>query len=276
MKRYDLVFSLGAACGCSQSLREARLQFASYPFDWVCCPGFREDVSALLSGFEGWFESSDLKLFDVRREPLSTKCYRNARTGCLFVHDFPISADFKEIYPSVAERFRLRADRLLRALEGSGTALGVYVEMPFRAAEPDEDYVRGRAQLSARFPNVGIDLVVFRNRKGLRTALPREIAPGVRLVELDFMSLDGGEISHQVNRRPLVSWLRKNVGVRDPQKFAEIKAYRAGVKAKCAAKWGNGSLLSRWSVRLTYKLYRRLERYLVGQALVPRERPFRF
>ena len=276
MKRYDLVFSLGASCGCSQSLREAKLQFATYPFDWVGCPSLREDVNALVSGFEGWFESSDLKLFDVRREPLSTKCYRNAHTGCLFVHDFPVSADFKEIYPSVAGRFRRRADRLLRTIESSGTALGVYVEMPFRVIEPDEDYVRAHAQLSARFPNVGIDLVIFRNRRGRRAVLPREITPGVKLVELDFMSFDGGEISHQVNRRPLVSWLRKNVEVRDPRKSAEIRAYRTSVREKNAAKWGNGSHLSRWSVRLTYKLYRRLERYLVGQALVPRERPFRF
>lgn len=29
-KTYDVVFSLGAACSCSQSLRAAELQFASF------------------------------------------------------------------------------------------------------------------------------------------------------------------------------------------------------------------------------------------------------
>ena len=276
MKRYDLVFSLGSGCGCSQSLREAELQFASYPFDWVGCPSLQTGVNALTTDFEGWFESSDLKLIDVRREPLSTKCYRNMRTGCLFVHDFPISADFKTLYPSVAERFRRRADRLLGDIGRAHSALGVYVEMPFRAVEPDEDYAKAHARLASRFPGSGIELLVFRHRAGSRSDVMREIVPGVWLVELDFLVLDNGEISHQVNRRPLVAWLRRNIGIQDPRKPAEVRAYRMRVREKNAAKWGMGSTLSRASLRLTYKLYRRLERYLVGQSLVPRERPFRF
>jgi len=32
---YDLAFSLGQACACSTTLRAARLQFASFPFDWL-------------------------------------------------------------------------------------------------------------------------------------------------------------------------------------------------------------------------------------------------
>lgn len=34
-KKYDLIFSIGEACSCAEVLRESRLRFYSYPFDWL-------------------------------------------------------------------------------------------------------------------------------------------------------------------------------------------------------------------------------------------------
>ena len=33
--KYDLILPIGEACSCSQSLRTAGLQFASFPWDWI-------------------------------------------------------------------------------------------------------------------------------------------------------------------------------------------------------------------------------------------------
>ena len=35
IKKYNFVFSLGAACTCTDMIRRMKLQDYSYPFDWV-------------------------------------------------------------------------------------------------------------------------------------------------------------------------------------------------------------------------------------------------
>lgn len=276
MKRYDLAFSLGAACSCSQSLREAGLQFASYPFDWVCSPGILASVAALESEFADWFRKEDLKLIDVRREPLSCKCYRNVRTGFLFVHDFPVADRFEEVYPDVVKKFRRRADRLTANIGAARTVLAVYVEMPFREAEPDDHYRDVQRRFRERFPSCETDVLVFRNRPGVSQPTCRDICPGVRMVEMDIVIRDGGVISHQVNRNRLVKWLCANVALRNLQSAGDRLAFKAQVKIRREAKWNSRSPVIRLMRQISYKLYRRLERYLIGQGLVPRELPFRF
>ena len=49
---YDLVFSLGQLCACSQALRTANLQFASYPLDWVGGSPIEVCASLVASRFE--------------------------------------------------------------------------------------------------------------------------------------------------------------------------------------------------------------------------------
>ena len=53
MKAYDFIFGLGAGCSVSQSLRDAGLQFASYPLDWIAAPGLMQGVEMVERGFEG-------------------------------------------------------------------------------------------------------------------------------------------------------------------------------------------------------------------------------
>jgi hypothetical protein len=38
-KKYDLIFSIGAACLASSSIRRNKLQDFSYPFDWLAGGG---------------------------------------------------------------------------------------------------------------------------------------------------------------------------------------------------------------------------------------------
>ena len=49
MKTYDFIFSLGASCAVSMSLRDAGLQFASFPFDWIGSPGLLHEVEMVES-----------------------------------------------------------------------------------------------------------------------------------------------------------------------------------------------------------------------------------
>ena len=46
-KKYDLIFSIGEACSCTEMLRKCRLQFYSYPFDWLFGSTFLNRIKML-------------------------------------------------------------------------------------------------------------------------------------------------------------------------------------------------------------------------------------
>lgn len=276
MRRYDFIFSLGSACSCSQSLREAGLQFASYPFDWVGSPGIMKSVAALESEFSGWFEKDDLKLIDVRREPLSTRCFINRKTGFAFYHEFTLFKRFDDLFPKIAERFARRGRRLLAALRAARSVLAVYVEVPFRETESVADFAEARRRVAAKFPNASVDLLVFCKAESGKSpeVLVRE--PGLTIVKVDFVQYEGDVMSHQVNRTFITQYLKENFSVADRRSEEDRRRFAAFKQDERSDKWGEGLLPSRLLNELSYKLYRKLERYLVRNGLVPRERPVRY
>ena len=56
---YDLAFSVGQACACSLTLRTARLQFASFPFDWLASSTLTRRIDLLVRRFDHWLEKED-------------------------------------------------------------------------------------------------------------------------------------------------------------------------------------------------------------------------
>ena len=55
-KKYDLIFSMGAACSCSSALRSAELQVASYPFDWLFGSDFCNRANIVVNDFERFLD----------------------------------------------------------------------------------------------------------------------------------------------------------------------------------------------------------------------------
>ena len=53
---FDFVFSLGAACLSTQSLRKADLQFASYPFDWLAGGNICKRAEIISSDFSSFMQ----------------------------------------------------------------------------------------------------------------------------------------------------------------------------------------------------------------------------
>lgn len=276
MKQYDLAFSLGAACSCSQSLREAGLQFASYPFDWVGCPSILASVAALESEFADWFRKEDLKLIDVRREPLSTRCYVNRCTGFSFYHEFSLFGTFEGMFGQVAEQFCRRQTRLLNGIRAAKSVLAVYVEVPFRAQGSDGDFCEAQRRLAAKFPGTAVDLLVFKKVESGRSSVVREVGPGVTVVELDFVQYVDGEMSHQVNRIAMTDYLTQNFTVTDLRTDSEKRHFAQCKSKERAAKWGADSFLARFYNAVSYKFYRKLEKYLIRQGIVPQEKPIRY
>ena len=57
-RSYDLIFGIGEACSCTQSLRDSGLQIFSYPLDWLFGLNFEGRMNILLNDF---IDKDDLK-----------------------------------------------------------------------------------------------------------------------------------------------------------------------------------------------------------------------
>jgi len=129
LKRYDLIFSLGAACSCSIHLRRHGLQKYSYPFDWIYGSDFLGRVKILSNHFKGFIEYEHLECRQVLQE-IKTQAYENTANNLVFNHDFPVDLDLKESYHSVREKYDRRINRLFLQLKKSRSTLCVYLENP--------------------------------------------------------------------------------------------------------------------------------------------------
>lgn len=276
VRDYDLAFSLGFSCGCTQALREAGLQFASYPFDWVGSPGLLESARMLASNFEGWLEKSDLELYDVRRAPLFSHVYRNVRTKFGFPHDFPSGMDFEVAYGQCRCRYDCRIKRLIGSLVPGQRVLAIYIERMIDPRLSDSDLRNARKLLSAAFPGVRFDLLYLFQQDGCSSPQECQVDEGVWTVALDYRIVVDGVTSHEVERTGITAYLREYVSVPDVRSEADKARYRESRRMTREKRWGKVSPGRRLFNEIAYKLYRRLERCLVDSGVLPREGPLWF
>ena len=276
-KTYDLALSLGYSCGVSKALREAGLQFASFPLDWVAVPDIVRSAEIVASDFAHWIDREALELFDVRRgSGFNTRVYFNRLTGIGFSHEFGDFQSFAESYPKVVEMYSRRIARLKGLLEKSRRVLLVFLELPFRQCAAAADLARARELLSSRYPNASFDLVYVYEDPAASS--PRVVSEkdGVTVLALDYRMFDHGEITHFVRSDSLTEYLRRNVTVCDYRTDAERERRRSVFESDTMCRWGRKgtmrSLVNRWA----FRIFRHLEKYLMARGLVQREGPLWF
>lgn len=69
IKKYDFIFSLGAACSGSYALRKRNFQIYSLPFDWLMGSDFLSRINLIKNHFSNWFNIEDFELVDKRFPP---------------------------------------------------------------------------------------------------------------------------------------------------------------------------------------------------------------
>ena len=160
VKKYDVIFSLGSACLCSQTLRKLHLQFCSYPLDWITGDDFSNRIDLLASGFKDFFNKEDFALHPEWKET-KTDVYKNKRTGIIFPHDFPRNIPLESSYPDVKAKYDRRISRLIGNIEKNDRILIVYIDKPAKEqnAVSDETLKNGHARIVSRFPEKHIDLL---------------------------------------------------------------------------------------------------------------------
>lgn len=276
-KIYDLAFGLGYSCGASQALRDAGLQFASFPLDWVGSPGIVQSAEIVASDFAHWIDRDALELVDVRHgSGFNTRIYRNRLTGFGFSHEFGDFQSFDESYPKVVEMYERRIERLGDLLGKSKRVLLVYLELPFRERANDADLATARRLIAARYPNAMFDLVYVYEAPSCPT--PRVVSEenGVTILALDYRMFDRGEITHFVRTDALAAYLRQNVAVRDYRTEADRVRRQAVFEGDVMCRWGRKGTLRSLVNRWTFRIFRHLEKYLMTRGLVQREGPLWF
>lgn len=128
-QEFDLIFSIGEACSCSETLRKCRLQFFSYPFDWLFGSTFLDRIKLFCLDIDNFINIDDLE-YAYEEKSLLCKAYRNKYTDITFNHDFPKDLSLEHSFTEVKSKYNRRIKRLVQHIEQSKRVLVVYIQTP--------------------------------------------------------------------------------------------------------------------------------------------------
>ena len=225
--KYDLIVPLGYACSCSQTLRRAGLQLASFPWDWVGVPPPSERCRLICDGFKDWMNLEDLK-WAGKNDTFGHEEVLNARTGLIIMHDFVQGTPIEEQYPAIAAKYKRRIARLDRLLKTSKRVLLVSVDTPVSPAPvPPEDGRKAIEIMSAAYPNASFDFLLVNLDPGRpkENRIDETPLPGIRRIAFDYKSYAPDAPAYGIEISMLADFLRSEYSVRDYRTKEEISAF---------------------------------------------------
>lgn len=202
--KYDLYVSIGEACSCSLALRNSKLQFYSYPLDWVAKTDIIERVKFFENKFEHFIDKQDLApSFEVRN--ISCKAYHNNLTDMVFNHDFKNDVPFDEMYEIVKVKYQRRIDRVINQIKASEKVLFVYIQSPDTNKKiTDKILIETQQLLESYFPNVKINLLCIMCNKDVPFGKMKktQISQNIRILEFDY-DMQNPEVPYAVKTKEL-------------------------------------------------------------------------
>ena len=245
-KTYDLVFGLGTACSCTQTIRAAGLQFESFPYDWVAHEPAERDlglrIEAIENEFRHWFDKEDLCFFGSFDFGWHARdMYHNRRNGGLFHHDFNVGEDLDSAYPAVWAKYRRRIDGLFRRIRASRRVLVVRLDFVGQKVPTSvESCVQARQRLMAKFPGVTFDWLLMAHDAAFTMDNPKDelVSEGVRRVAFDCHSDNPGDPSYQPDLAKTSAVLSRYASAVDYRTPAEKRHFRELKRREHWAKYG--------------------------------------
>lgn len=211
-EKYDFVFSIGEACSCSSTLRNAGLQHRSLPFDWVANPPLVERAGLFHSGFQDWLTKDAMECIGMQEiEKKPKMIYRNTITGTRFSHDFPVDKPFDEAFPIIKARYDRRIARLYETIRASRSVLMVYIAMPNETRrQTNEDLIEAVKRVSDCFPGVKIHLLYLFNDNNTPLKEAKIETPGPGIFSFTFCyNAFSTEVPYLVNDKVLYQLFHK-------------------------------------------------------------------
>ena len=217
-QKYDLIFSIGAACSCAQGLRDAELQVFSYPMDWLFGSDFAGRVDIVCNRFKRFIDISDLEYVFSER---SIKCdaYHNKFNDLTFNHYFPTGVPLSESYDMVAQKYDRRISRLLEQIEKSERILLVYLEIPETTEQTsDKQIIKCANKLRKVYSNCKIDILYITYKPEMARGIIEEnvLDNGVLRLYGNYRNKNPETPSYAVDTRFVRDMLRKYAKLKQP------------------------------------------------------------
>ena len=255
-RKYDFVFSLGSACLCSQSLRNAGLQYASYPLDWVWGGDMRMRTDLVVGGFDCWFEKADFQACP-NPDAFGHEPYVNRKTGMLFPHAYPKGVPIDECFPAVRERMDRQVARLYDRLEKSRRVLIVWIgDTRDKKGVSRDDVEYCLKSFSRRWPNDAFEMLALDLAPGVPAESMRcERGPGFRICAFDYKS-HSPDVPSWAYRQDLVEPLLADVSARDYRTREDKRRHREAKMARKFREYGVSNRLELAWVRLRMRIFK--------------------
>lgn len=206
-QQFDLILSVGEACSCTETLRKCRLQFSSYPFDWLYGAGFVARCKILTTDFKNWLIKDNLeKVGDNNLSAEPKHIYRNNITDITFNHDFPKHLTLDDSFEDVKNKYDRRIKRLLQQIKQSEKVLVVYLQTPNNNKElTKEELLEGHKILKEKFGEKIHLLYLFcdSNYK-LKNRFIINLNEKIRCIKFDYNAYNT-EVPYAVNRKVLIT-----------------------------------------------------------------------
>ena len=188
--KYDIIYSLGAGCGCTMLMDYEGLRTFAGPFDWVRTDkrGLDQAFALMMNDFADFFNYEDFKV-RTDPKPVDPLChaYENIKTSYIFFHDFPKEKPMEESFAAVKKKYERRIERFYRLISERKRVLLVWYS--FTNNTSDEDVVRLCGEFCRKM-NKTIDFLIIEHTEGLYQPLKRQIADNIARYNFHALAKD--------------------------------------------------------------------------------------
>lgn len=270
-RSYDLVFSLGQDCKCSQSLRKANLQHYSYPFDWLAEGSLSQRAEILANEFVGWFEKEDLEdicIPAVNRFAEVHNIVVNKKTAIEYRHDFLENSTIDEKYEEVAEKYKRRAKRLVDSIKKANKVLVVYT-IGYRRSPVTIEELESAREVLARHYGEKIEVL------GIFDDFPNHNYPPMKSVSKDGKTFRwslpcvktvGAE--YEVKGSIIPKCLSRLISCSCPHTKEEIRKRHREEHLALYKKYKAKSFIEMMRNRMLFRKYRKLRKVLLRKGII--------
>ena len=255
---YDLIVPLGYACSCSQSMRRAGLQLASFPWDWVGVPPPPERCRIICEGFKDFINLEDLYWAGMS-DTYGHEEVLNRRNGLIILHDFVQGIPLEDQYPVIAAKYARRKERLEKCLRAARRVLLVTIDAPVTPTPTTPKECREAIDvMSSAYPNASFDYLLINLEMGRdkESRIDETPLPGVRRIAFDYKSHAPDSPAYGVEIDMLADLLRSEYSVHDYRTKEEIDAYKAKRGGKRKRKLQRKMEALGAKTKMQYHLYR--------------------
>jgi len=267
---HDFAFVLGSSCTATDVLRQAGLQYGTFPLDWIGRLSVAVRTDSIVGDFVDFLDCGRLVLEESANDGRHAR-YVDSRYGTAFFHDFPVGKPLAEVFPVVQGRYNRRTERFLRYLREAKSVLVVWIS-DFRDGRDgviadDGAMTACLDRLEKKFSDTHFSMLVFDQAEAGAAPCERTVVDGrIRRVTVDYRDWAQGTESWALRADVLLPYLRMHL-VHDYRTPDERRAHARSARKAKYAKLHATSWFDMLKADIQYRLFKHLQKRLEGRGV---------